>query len=85
MADGEITLKLDAQTQARLEAAAQAAGRAVDEFAAHLIFDGLSDVTERLAQAHAALDDYQRTGIGYDATTEMTAFVARVASRSGKA
>jgi len=42
MADGEITVKLDADTERRLRAAASAAGRPVDDYLRDLIADDLS-------------------------------------------
>jgi len=60
MADGELTLKLDDETARRLQAAADAAGRSVGDYAAGLISEGLTDTswTESLRR----LDEYDRTG-----------------------
>jgi hypothetical protein len=64
MADGGLTLKIDAALGEQLRAAARAAGRPVDEYASGLLSDGLRDEwstsLERLAE-------YDRTGEFYPA------------------
>jgi hypothetical protein len=62
MADGEITVKLDAETERRLKEAAAAAGRSVDDYAHDLIVDALDD---GWAGAERALEEYERTGVSY--------------------
>lgn len=59
MADGELTLKLDDDTARRLEAAAAAAGRSVDDYARTLISEGLDD---RWSESIRRLEEYDRTG-----------------------
>jgi predicted transcriptional regulator len=59
MADGELTLKLDDETARRLQAAADAAGRPVADYAAGLIANGLED---RWAESLRRLAEYDRTG-----------------------
>lgn len=62
MADGEITVKLDLDTERRLKAAADAAGRSVDDYAHDIIVDALDDdwaIDEQIA------DEAERTGAGY--------------------
>ena len=82
MADGEILVKLDDEMARRLDAIARAAGRPVGAYVADLIADRLDE--DRFTEAHAALDEYERTGVGYDAEAEMAEFVQRVAARSQK-
>lgn len=43
MADGEITLKLDAETERRLRAVADARGRSVEDYLRELIVDDLTE------------------------------------------
>lgn len=80
MADGEITVKLDAETQARLEAFAQAAGQSVAEYVHDLIRLGVG--ADRFASAHEALDQFDEDGVSFDAETELEAFVERVRIRA---
>ena len=82
MADGEILVRLDGETARRLDTIARAAGRPVGAYVADLIADRLDE--DRFAEAHAALEEYERTGVGYDAKSEMAEFVRRVAARSQK-
>jgi hypothetical protein len=82
MADGEITVKLDAEIARRVRAVAEAAGRSVDSFVADLVADRLAP--ERSAEAAEALEEYARTGQSSDAETEMAAFRRRVANRVTK-
>ena len=78
MADGELTLKLDDETAGRLKAAAEAAGRPIEDYAAGLIAEGLED---HWAMAGEALADYDRTGVSYSLEEGMAAFDAAVAQR----
>jgi predicted transcriptional regulator len=82
MADGEILVKLDDETARRLDAVARAAGQPVGVYVADLIADRLGE--DRFAEAHAALEEYDRTGVGYDAELEMAEFVSRVSARLSK-
>lgn len=80
MADGEVTVKLDAETARRLAEVAEAAGLTVDGFVATLISDHLEP--DVLAEAEAAFEEYERTGVSVDAEAALDAFVQRVSSRS---
>lgn len=60
MADGELTLKLDDDTARRLQAAADAAGRPVGDYAAALIAEGLPDTG--WSESLRRLEEYDRTG-----------------------
>lgn len=62
MADGEIKVTLDTDTERRLRAVADAAGRSVDEYLKALIaedlsFDGMED--ERIAKASDEAGDWR--------------------------
>lgn len=59
MADGELILKLDDDTARRLQAAADAAGRPVADYAAELISGGLD---EDWAEDLRIAEEYDRTG-----------------------
>ena len=59
MADGELILKLDDATAQRLRAAAEAAGRPVEAYAAELIAGGLDG---DWAESFRRLDEYDRNG-----------------------
>jgi hypothetical protein len=59
MADGSLKLELNEALGERLKAAAEAAGRPVDDYAAQLISQGLDD---RWSEAVARLAEYDRTG-----------------------
>ena len=62
----------------RLKAAADAAGRPAEAYAAELIADGLD---EGWAEAHARYAEYERTGVYLDAKTEMARFQRTIAER----
>ncbi len=79
MADGELTLKLDDETTRRLQAAADAAGRPVGDYAAGLIANGLDG--DHWQGAREAIAEFERTGEAFDAETTMTEFRASVAGR----
>lgn len=79
MADGELRLNLDDETVRRLQIAARASGRSVDGFVADLISDRLD--VDRFSEALVALEEFDRSGVSYDAATELEAFRARVAAR----
>ncbi|MBP7650238.1 MAG: TraY domain-containing protein [Phenylobacterium sp.] len=83
MADGELTLKLDDETARRLKAAADAAGRSVDDYAAELISDGLGgddDVAEDLRIA----EEYDRTGVSYSVEESVAHFRQALLARVPK-
>ena len=60
MADGELTLKLDEETQRRLAALADLAGVSVEAYALEIIADGLEP--DGLAVSRRRLAEYDRTG-----------------------
>jgi predicted transcriptional regulator len=77
MADGELTLKLDDETARRLQAAADAAGVPVGDYAADLIAGSLGeDWTEALAR----LEEYDRTGEYVSLETALLHFRTEVES-----
>jgi hypothetical protein len=71
MADGELILKLDEDTARRLQAAADAAGRPVADYAAELISGGLED---DWADDLRIVEDYRRTGESYSVEEAMAHF-----------
>jgi predicted transcriptional regulator len=80
MADGELTLKLDEETTRRLKEAANAAGVAVEAFAADAVTYVLaldSDVAEDLR----IIDEYDRTGVSHSVEEVLGAFDAAVTRR----
>ena len=72
MADGELTVKVDAETAQRLEALAEAAGQSVGDYVRDLIVDSLPD--DGLADDLAALAEYDRTGVSYSVEEAVTHF-----------
>jgi len=78
MADGSVTIELDADLGARLKDAAAAAGRSPDEMAANLIQHGLDD---DWAETRARLAEYDRTGESVDAHEAMAELRARLVER----
>jgi len=82
MADGEVRVVLDAETERRLKAAADAAGRSVDDHARALIVEGLDDedwtVDERIA------DEAERSGATYSVQEAMAHFRAELHARVKK-
>ena len=78
MADGGIKLELSEALSTRLKAAADAAGRPAEAYAAELIADGLD---EDWAEAHARYAEYERTGLYLEAKAEMARFRQTVAER----
>ena len=78
MADGGLKLELEKALGERLQAAADAVGRPVDELAAALISGGLDD---DWAESYARYEDYQRAGESLDAEVEMAAFRDAVRAR----
>lgn len=79
MADGEIKVTLDVQTERRLKAAADAAGLTVDAYARSLIVEGLDDdawqIDERIA------DEAERTGASHSVQEAMAYFRAELHSQ----
>jgi hypothetical protein len=61
MADGEMTLKLDAASLSALDAEAKAIGLAPDDYARLLLQDALG-IGDRWAISEARLEEYDRTG-----------------------
>lgn len=72
MADGSLTLTLDDETARRLQAAAEAAGLPVADYAVDLISEGLggSDWSEALGR----LEAYHRTGDSVPLDTALETF-----------
>ncbi|WP_332773161.1 hypothetical protein [Phenylobacterium sp.] len=79
MADGDLTLKLDDETARRLQAAADAAGRPVGDYAAGLIAEGLDG--DRWQGAREALAEFDRTGESFDAEEALAHFDRQLAER----
>ena len=76
-ADGEITLKLDAGTSELLKAAAEAAGRSVNDYAHDLIVHALDD----WAEDDRIFEEYERTGVSYSVEEGLAVFDAAVKAR----
>jgi len=79
MADGELTLKLDDETARRLQAAADAAGRPVGDYAAGLIAEALPDLSWR--ESLRRLDEYDRTGESITVEEALAHFDSELAER----
>lgn len=79
MADGSLTVKLTEETSALIKAAAEEAGESTDAFANRLLAGALE--TDRWAIAHARMDEYDRTGIAYDAGPVLEQFKANVRAK----
>jgi predicted transcriptional regulator len=73
MADGELTLKLDDETARRLQAAAEAAGRPVGDYAADLIAVGLEPDDDWAEDVRIA-EEVDRTGVSYSLEEAMAHF-----------
>lgn len=80
MADGEITVKLDEAAAKRLQAAAEAAGQPVDQFAAELIAEFLLP-DDGLEEDLKILEEYDRTGVSYSVEEGLAVFDAAMARR----
>lgn len=83
MADGEVTLKLGVEAARLLQAAADAAGRPVDPYAAELLSERLlldADWAEDLR----ILEECERTGITYSVEKGMAVFDAALKTHLGK-
>jgi len=76
MADGEVRVTLDAETERRLKAAADAAGRSVDEYARALIVEGLDE--DDWAEDDRIADDAERTGASHSVQEAMADFRAEL-------
>jgi predicted transcriptional regulator len=85
MADGSVTIEIDAATAARLKSAAEAAGRSPDEHASLLLAEALRAVDDDWAETKAALAEYDRTGEYIDAETAMAQFRAHLVARLDRA
>ena len=84
MADGSVTIELDADLGARLKAAAEASGRSPGELASALIEEALAGPDADWAETKAALAEYDRTGEYVDAKTAMAELRARLVERLGR-
>ena len=82
MADGELTVKVDADTAQRLEALAEAAGQSVGEYVRDLIVHSLPD--DDWAEDIAAFEEYERTGLSYSVEEAMAHFDAAVKAHLAK-
>lgn len=83
MADGELTLKLDDETARRLKAAADAAGRSVDDYAAELISDGLGG-DDDFAEDLRIAEEFDRTGASYSVEESVAHFRKTLLARVPK-
>ena len=72
MADGEIKVTLDAETERRLKAAAEAAGRSLDDYVHDLIHDRLDE--EDWAEDERIAEEAERTGSTYSVEEAMNVF-----------
>lgn len=64
MADGELTVKVDADTVQRIEALAEAAGQSVGDYVRDLIVHSLPDEDD-WAEDVASFEEYERRGVSY--------------------
>lgn len=62
MADGALTLTLDDETAARLEAAAREAGLSPEAWATSMLSDALQEPSYDWAEADRRLAEYDQTG-----------------------
>ncbi|MFZ3006178.1 MAG: TraY domain-containing protein [Phenylobacterium sp.] len=83
MADGELTLKLDHDTARRLKAAADAAGRSVDDYAAEVISDHLESEDD-WATDLAIAEEFDRSGVSYSVEEAMATFEAALKAQVDK-
>lgn len=89
MADGAFTVKLDAETTARLRRAAELAGQSPEDYAAEALASALVEgqdggVPEQAAEAMRRLADYDRTGAFVDGDLALDRFVARVEAQAAR-
>lgn len=82
MADGELTVRVDAETAERLEALAEAAGQSIGEYVRDLIVESLPD--DDIADDLAALEEYDRTGVSYSVEEAVTHFRSELHKRVPK-
>ena len=82
MADGEVRVTLDAETERRLQVAADAAGRSLDDHARALIVEGLDD--DDWAEDERIALDAQRTGASHSVQEAMAHFRAELHARVKK-
>lgn len=74
MADGEVKVTLDTETERRLKAAAEAVGRSVNDYARGLIVEGLDD-GDCAADIRIA-EEAERTGSSHSVQEAMAYFRA---------
>jgi predicted DNA-binding protein len=72
MADGEVTITLDAETERRLKEAADAAGRSVDDYVRDLIRDDLDE--DDWAEDARIAEQAERTGASHSVQEAMAHF-----------
>lgn len=77
MADGEVRVTLDTETERRLKAAALAVGRSVNDYARGLIVEGLDDCAEDVRIA----EETDRTGVSHSVEDAMAHFRAALHSQ----
>jgi predicted DNA-binding protein len=83
MADGEIRVKLDAETERRLKEMAEAAGRSVDDYVHGLIADKLDE--DGWGEDEHIADEAERTGTSYSVEEAMSHFREELHKRVKKA
>ena len=79
MADGELTLKLDSETERNLRKAADAAGVAVESYALNMIADALAQ--DRWSESIRRLGEYDDTGESISVTEAVTHFDQELQAR----
>lgn len=79
MAEGEVKLVLDPETEQRLQIAVEAAGRSVDDHALALVVAGLFD--DHWSGDVQIADEADRTGASYSADEAMSHFRAHCTRR----
>jgi len=82
MADGELTLRLDDETARRLQEAADAAGVAVEAYAAEAIARALTDASEDVTEDLRRHAEYRRTGQSLSVEEAMKIFDDELERRS---
>jgi hypothetical protein len=83
MADGSMTLEIDAELAERLRVAAEAAGESIESFARRALFL-FSDDYPGWDEDLADLEEYDRTGVGEPAAKVMSEFRASVEAHFSK-
>ena len=79
MADSEVRVMLDPETQRRLAAAAEIVGRSIDDHARELIVEGLQH--DSWAEDVRIAEEVDRTGVSYSVAEGLADFDAAVKTR----